>query len=98
MIVARVIGTLVCTQKDAKLNGAKFQICLPVSMTTLQPDGKPLVAIDTVGAGEGELVLLVSGSSARQTSKTVNTPTDAAIMAIIDTLEVDGAITFHKGA
>ncbi|HEY4001493.1 MAG TPA: EutN/CcmL family microcompartment protein, partial [Candidatus Xenobia bacterium] len=79
MIIARVIGTLVSTQKDAKLTGAKFQICMPVSATTQQPDGKPLVAIDSVGAGVGELVLICAGSSARQTSKTNNTPTDATI-------------------
>ncbi|MHB2018203.1 MAG: EutN/CcmL family microcompartment protein [Candidatus Xenobia bacterium] len=97
MVVARVIGTVVCTQKDARLNGTRFQICMPVSMTDLKPDGKPVVAVDTVGAGVGELVLIVAGSSARQTSTTQSTPTDAAIMGIIDELEVDGSVTFRKG-
>jgi len=97
MIVARVIGTVVCTQKDSKLEGVKFQICMPISMTDLKADGKPLVAVDTVGAGAGELVLICSGSSARQTSRTTNTPTDASIMGIIDTLELDSTITYRKG-
>ena len=62
------------------------------------PFGKPYVAIDTVDAGAGDLVLTAAGSSARQTDITKDTPVDAVIMAIIDTLEVDGAIAFQKSA
>ena len=65
-----------------------------MSMATLS--GKPYVAIDTVDAGVGDLVLTASGSSARQTTITKDTPVDAVIMAVIDHLEVNGEITFTK--
>jgi microcompartment protein CcmK/EutM len=97
MIVARVIGTVVCTQKDPRLGGVKLQVVEPISMTTQKSDGKPLVAIDTVGAGLGEVVLVVSGSSARQTATTVNTPVDAVIMGIVDSIDLDGQRVFEKG-
>ena len=97
MIVARVIGTVVCTQKDERLNGVKLQVVEPLAMATQKADGKPLVAIDTVGAGLGEVVLVVSGSSARQTQTTVNTPVDAVIMAIVDSIDLDGQRVFEKG-
>ena len=96
MTLAKVIGTVVCTQKDPRLEGAKLLIVEPLSIAQQKPDGKPLVAIDTVGAGLGEVVLVVSGSSARQTSATVNTPVDAVIMAIVDTIDLDGQIVFQK--
>ena len=97
MIVGRVIGTVVCTQKDQRMEGVKLHVVQPVSMSDLSPDGKPLVAVDTVGAGLGELVMVCAGSSARQTSRTVNTPTDASIMGILDTIELQGKVTYHKG-
>lgn len=96
MILARVVGTVVCTHKDERLSGSKLQIVEPLSIANQQPDGKPLVAIDTVGAGIGEVVLVVSGSSARQTNATVNTPVDAVIMAIVDTIDLDGKVVFQK--
>lgn len=97
MIVARVIGTVVCTQKDTRLGGHKLQVVEPVAMATQKSDGKPLVAIDTVGAGLGEIVLVVSGSSARQTDATTGTPVDAVIMGIIDSIDLDGQRVFEKG-
>ena len=63
---------------------------------THEPTGKPLVAIDTVDAGVGDLVLIASGSSARQTNITKDRPVDAVIMALLDNLEVDGEVTFRK--
>lgn len=97
MIVARVIGTVVCTHKDPRLNGHTLQVVEPIAMATQKSDGKPLVAIDTVGAGVGEVVLVVSGSSARQTSATTGTPVDAVIMAIVDSIDLDGQRVFEKG-
>lgn len=96
MILGKVIGTCVCTQKDQRLKGVKFQIVFPLDIKTLKTHGDPLVAIDSVGAGVGELVMVVSGSSARQTEQTTNTPVDATIIAIIDIVEVDGNIIFRK--
>jgi microcompartment protein CcmK/EutM len=95
MLIARVIGTTVSTVKDEKLSGKKLLI-LRQTDEHGAPAGKPYVAIDTVDAGVGELVLTCAGSSARQTSQTKDCPVDAVIMAVIDTLEVDGEITFTK--
>lgn len=96
MILCRVIGTVVATRKDDRLSGAKLQIVQPVSLADMSPDGKPLVAIDSVGAGAGEIVMVCSGSSARQTSRTKDTPCDAVIMAIVDSLDVGGHQVFAK--
>ncbi|MFH1453789.1 MAG: EutN/CcmL family microcompartment protein [Armatimonadota bacterium] len=96
MVIGKVLGTVVCTQKSSRLDGVKLQIVQPIDVNTLKLEGKSLVAIDTVGAGEGEIVMLVSGSSARQTETTNNTPTDAAIIAILDTIEVDGSVLYDK--
>ena len=95
MMIARVVGSAVATVKDEKLKGLKL---LVVRETTPANElvGKPLVAIDAVGAGQGELVLIASGSSARQTTITNNKPVDAVIMAILDSLEVEGALTYVK--
>lgn len=98
MIVARVLGTVVCTQKDHKLEGAKLQLVQAVDYQTLKGDGKPLVAVDSVGAGQGEIVLVVAGSSARQTAQTQNTPVDAVIMAIVDTIDMEGRTVYRKDA
>lgn len=99
MYAARVIGTVVCTRKDDKMNGLKIQVVQPVSLLTLEDEGKPAVAIDAVGAGMSEIVLVVGGSSARQTTVTTNTPVDATIMAIVDCIDIEGKRTFdkHKG-
>lgn len=95
MLIARVIGTTVATIKDPKLTGRKLLILRQTDEHGV-PFGKPYVAIDTVDAGAGDLVLTAAGSSARQTDVTKETPVDAVIMAIIDTLEVDGEIVFQK--
>ena len=95
MLIARVIGTTVSTIKDEKLVSRKLLI---VCQTDERGEliGKPFVAVDTIGAGTGELVLTSAGSSARQTAITKDTPVDAVIMAIIDSLEVDGKVVFRK--
>lgn len=96
MYAARVIGTVVCTRKEEKLQGLKMQVVQPVSLLTQQNEGKPVVAIDAVGAGISELVLVVGGSSARQTALTTNMPVDATIMAIVDYIDVNGEKVFDK--
>jgi microcompartment protein CcmK/EutM len=95
MLIARVIGTTVSTVKDEKLTGRKLLI-LRQTDETGSPVGKPYVAIDTVDAGIGDLVLTAAGSSARQTAITKDTPVDAVIMAMIDSLEVEGKVVFRK--
>lgn len=95
MQIAKVVGTTVSTIKDEKLVGRKLMIVREADETG-QAVGKPYVAIDSVDAGTGDLVLVAAGSSARQTDITKDTPVDAVIMAVIDTLEVSGKITFRK--
>ena len=95
MLIVRVIGTTVSTIKDEKLQGKKLLI-VQLADEAGKTSGKPFVAIDTVDAGVGDLVLTASGSSARQTTITKDTPVDAVIMAVIDSLEVNGEVTFRK--
>jgi len=96
MLIAKVIGTTVSTIKDEKIIGRKLLIVRQTDEKG-EPFGKPFVAVDTVNAGVGDLVLTASGSSARQTTITKDRPVDAVIMAMIDSLEVDGKVTFEKG-
>ncbi|MFQ5637311.1 MAG: EutN/CcmL family microcompartment protein [bacterium] len=88
MILAKVVGTVWATRKDEKLTGMKLQIVKPVNLE-YQLEEKFLVAVDAVGAGVGEIVLVVQGSSARQTLLTENKAVDATIMAIVDKLDVE---------
>ena len=88
MILARVAGNIVATRKDPRLEGFKLLILKPVS-----PEGTPesnyLIAVDAVGAGNKELVLVVSGSSARMAEGCKDKPVDAAIVGIVDTVSLD---------
>ncbi len=97
MILARVAGTIVATRKDPRLEGRKLLILKPVS-----PEGKEegsyIVAVDTVGAGSRELVLMVSGSSARMAEGCKDTPVDAAIIGIVDTVDLDGPAAKGKAS
>jgi microcompartment protein CcmK/EutM len=95
MLIARVIGTTISTIKDEKLSGRKLLIVRQTDETG-EPVGKPFVAVDTVDAGAGDLVLTCAGSSARQTAITKDTPVDAVVMAVIDSLEVSGKVVFRK--
>ena len=95
MLIARVVGDVVSTMKDDKIVGRKLLIVREVSVEN-EIVGKPIVAVDTVDAGVGDVVLIAQGSSARQTTLTKETPTDAVIMAIVDSLQVDGKVTFRQ--
>jgi microcompartment protein CcmK/EutM len=95
MLIVKVVGSAVATIKDENLNGTKLLVVREANVRG-EVTGKPLVAIDTVDAGVGDLVLIASGSSARQTTVTKDRPVDAVIMAILDSLEVDGEVTFRK--
>jgi microcompartment protein CcmK/EutM len=87
MIFAKVIGTVVCSQKDGNLAGLKLLLCRETDHA-----GEPLnayhVAVDAVQAGEGDFVLVAYGSSARMTDATKNAPVDAVIMAIVDDVQI----------
>ena len=87
MILGRVVGTVWSTRKDENLVGSKFLIVRHVNLD-YTPKSSTVVAVDSVGAGVGEIVLIAQGSSARQTEITKNKPVDAVIMAIVDKLDV----------
>lgn len=95
MLIGKVVGTVVSTKKEPELEGLKLLL-----VRGLDPEGKPtsqwVVAIDSVGAGVGEVVLYASGSSARQTLVTKDRPVDATIMAIVDQIEVGGNLLYVK--
>ena len=96
MNLARVLGAVVATRKEATLEGLKL-----LMLGVAGPDGKPtggtVVAVDAVGAGEGEYVLYASGSSARQTVATEGKPVDAVVMAIVDSWDIEGEERYRKG-
>ena len=88
MILARIVGTVVATRKDERLVSTKLLVVRPVDASG-KTDGNYLVAVDTVDAGFGETVLIVSGSSARMASGMKDCPIDAAIVGIIDNIELN---------
>jgi microcompartment protein CcmK/EutM len=87
MLLAKVIGTVVATRKDERLVSSKLLVVRPVDPAGTF-DANPLVAVDTVDAGVGETVLIVSGSSARMASGLKDCPVDAAIVGIVDHVDV----------
>jgi ethanolamine utilization protein EutN len=96
MLIARVVGSAVSTVKDGQLTGLKLLLVREATPAD-ELVGTPFVAVDSVGAGEGELVLVARGSAARQTGSTRDCPVDAVIMGILDSLEMDGEVSFRKG-
>ena len=95
MLLGRVVGTVVSTNKESELNGLKLLLVRGADVEG-KATGSLVVAIDAVGAGVGEVVLYASGSSARQTKVTKDRPVDATIMAIVDAIEHDGKATYVK--
>lgn len=98
MIVGIVTGQVISTRKDEGLTGSKMLIVQETDLRTMKPENKYLVALDTVGAGRGDMVLTVGGSSARLASNMKDVPVDCSIIAIIDTMQVDGETRYDKGA
>jgi microcompartment protein CcmK/EutM len=95
MLIAKVVGTTISTIKDPKLSGRKLLILRQTDESGV-PFGKPYVAVDTLDAGIGDLVLTAHGSSGRMTDQTTGAPVDAVIMAVIDHLEVGGQVVYRK--
>ncbi len=95
MIIGKITGTVVSTIKDEKLEGFKFYVVEELD-AAMNLTGKSIIAVDIVGAGIDEIVLIVQGSSARQSSFTEAKPVDAAVIAIIDTIEVKGELIYKK--
>ena len=92
MKLGQIVGTVVASRKDASLDSLKLPIVVNLS-TTLEREGGYVVAVDSVGAGVGEVILYANGSSARQTAVTKDRPVDAVIMAIVDSFDIEGRST-----
>ncbi len=95
MIIGQVIGSAVATLKHEGLKSTKILLVMQADVSG-QASGEPFLAIDLVGAGEGELVMVSQGSSARVCSGNASSPVDAAIVGILDSLQVGGNFSFRK--
>ena len=96
MLLGKVVGTLVASRKDEKLEGFKFLVVRRLNVEN-EEAGDYVVAADAVQAGIGDVVMYATGSSARQTVVTDKRPCDAVIMAVVDTWEVNGVVKYQKG-
>lgn len=97
MLMGKVAGTVVSTQKDTGLEGYKLQIVQLVDFE-MNKTQNYVVVVDAIGAGQDEMVIVVQGSSARLTARTQNKPVDAAIIAIVDTVDIEGEQRYSKSA
>jgi ethanolamine utilization protein EutN len=103
MFLAKVTGSVVATQKSSTMVGQKLLVVEPLRVdekasSSLTGTGRTFICVDTVGCGEGETVLIVQGSSARYTPETKTLPVDAAIIGIVDTVQVAGKKVFRTHA
>lgn len=99
MILARVEGNVVATKKNSKMTGSKFLVVRPLILDSpkareMKDGTSTLVAIDSLGAGEGELVLVVQGSSARLATDDKDSPVDAVVVGIVDTVDLGKSIIY----
>ena len=95
MLLGKVVGTLVATHKEPRMEGLKFLVVRTLDAGG-EESGDYVVAADAVGAGLDEVVLYATGSSARQTAATEDRPCDAIVMAIVDSWELDGEEIYRK--
>ena len=95
MKIAKVVGVTICTVKEPRLESSKMLLVCDADQTG-KAVGKPYIAQDVVGVGTGELVIVVQGSSARVAVWDNNSPVDAAIVGILDSLQYEGETTFKK--
>ena len=95
MRIATVVGVAVATVKDRRLEGSKLLLLAPADPTGAAV-GQPFVALDIVGAGDGEMVLVVDGSSARMAAGEASRPVDAVVVGILDSLRHNGQMTYQK--
>ena len=101
MFVAKVTGSLVSTQKVATMVGYKLLIVEPYRVepnerTSLVTTGRTFIAVDTLGAGEGDFVLITQGSSARMTPETKNLPIDTVVVGIVDKVQLDRVCVYSR--
>lgn len=96
MLVGRVTGSVVSTNKTDTLSGCKLLIVQPVDLETLKMKDDYVVCVDDIGAGEGDLVFCAYGSSARQSDTSKNVASDFSVYGIIDSLNMHGKRTYDK--
>jgi microcompartment protein CcmK/EutM len=96
MRLAKVVGTTVSTAKESSLTGLKLLVCAPCTPEGQEQGDERMVAVDTVGAGVGEIVLVAIGSAARTTEVTRSVATDATVVGIVDSIQTDGKTTYSK--
>lgn len=97
MLLARVVGTVVSTRKEQKIEGIKFLLLEKIDPQRVTGTGDYVVAMDGVGANLGEIVFYAAGSSSRMTAVTQGKPSDATITAIVDAIDIGGSYVYHKG-
>ena len=97
MLLAKVVGTVISTQKEPKIEGLKFLLLEKINPGKMEGTGDYVVAMDGVGANAGEIVFYVAGSSSRMTAVTEGKPSDATITAIVDGIEINGEYVYHRG-
>ena len=100
MYLGKVIGSVVSTKKEESLRGRKLLMVRPMLVDpkdarSFKPGNNTIVAIDTLGAGEGELVMFAQGSSARQAEGLRSVPVDASIVGLVDTVTIEGTKTYE---
>lgn len=108
MFIARVTGSIIATQKAVSMTGHKLLVVEPYRLAAAEPDGsgrdrlvttgRTFIAVDALGAGEGEFVLVTQGSSARLTPETKSLPIDAVVIGLVDAVTVDGNDVFSRNA
>jgi len=96
MVLSKVIGTVVSTHKEAKIEGIKFLLLEKINPKTMKGKNDFLVAMDAVGAGPGEIVFYAAGSSSRMTDVTRGKPSDATIIAIVDSITMNNTVVYSK--
>ena len=96
MLVGRVTGSVVSTNKSDTLSGCKLLIVQPVDLETLKMKNDYVVCVDDIGAGEGDLVFCAYGSSARQSDTSKNVASDFSVYGVIDSLDMRGKRTYDK--
>ena len=101
MFVAKVTGSVVSTQKVELMVGQKLMVVEPYRLDaqtrkSLAATGRTFVAVDTIGAGEGDYVLITQGSSARLTDETNKLPIDTVIVGIVDTVHIDKGCVYRR--
>ncbi len=96
MMIGKVKGTVISTNKCEILNGWKLLIVQPLEIETMKEKGEHVVVMDGIGAGEGEIVMCVGGSSSRHAEETKTAPSDITLLAIIDTIDIKGRRVYEK--